>query len=152
MEKPIFTVPRVTILFAAAAMTMGLVTCSSNSASTSANSEPDNQSRTIEPRGEHEPILGNVSGDGACDPTVIDINHERPTAHVTYHGKPGDEIEVIFVFHDEDRTAEHQHFTLKENMTEMQIPSNIENAAISRIDVVAQNGNGIAGSCFIKVA
>ncbi|MEZ2190381.1 hypothetical protein [Corynebacterium sp. CCM 9204] len=40
------------------------------------------------------PILGATSPNGDCAPSMADISHEQPTAHITYIGKPGDEIVV----------------------------------------------------------
>lgn len=31
-----------------------------------------------------DPILGNVSSDGKCDPQVVDIDHQKPVAFITY--------------------------------------------------------------------
>lgn len=55
------------------------------------------------------PLVGNVTADGACDPEVIDIDHERPTMSLIYNvpdGYPEAELTSIVHFTDPTRDAE----------------------------------------------
>ena len=98
-----------------------------------------------------ESILGNVSADGRCDPAVVDIDHEKPTAYITYRGQPGDHVELELVKVDESLEAEIQSFELSDTQNEMQIPTSIPNESISEINVSADGRVGKPGQCVIEV-
>lgn len=98
-----------------------------------------------------EPILGNIGPNGACDESVIAIDHEKPTARITYHGQPGDHIKLTINSNSPEREAETQEFELSSTLTEMQIPTDIPNDTIPNIQVEADGRVGLAGNCVIEV-
>lgn len=98
-----------------------------------------------------EPILGAVGADGACDESVIAIDHEKPTAHITYRGQPGDRIKLTIGSDTSERAAEVQDFELTGKLTEVQVPTTIPNDTIPHIDVEADGRVGRAGHCVITV-
>ncbi|MCX7543083.1 hypothetical protein OS128_09150 [Corynebacterium sp. P5848] len=99
------------------------------------------------------PILGATSPNGDCAPSVADISHEQPTAHITHLGKPGDEISVRITHQTESGPKKDtvQEFTLPEGMVEWQIPTGILNATIHEIVITATVGTGVTGTCRIPV-
>lgn len=77
-----------------------------------------------------DPILGEVDETGACDASIIDINHQKNTAHITYKGQPGDDMFVRIVLLD--GSEESYHCELGRGHTEWQIPTTIFNGDIDR--------------------
>lgn len=102
-------------------------------------------------RSPQDPILGQVSPEGSCDETVIGIDHNRPTAHITYKGQPGDKIKVEIRYNSPEKTPTIQSFELGSMQTEMQLPTGIENSSISNIKVTAEGRVGAPGECTIEV-
>lgn len=100
-----------------------------------------------------ENILGEVSPEGMCDPSVVDIDHERPTAHITYHGQPGDMLEIKISHRSESgHIAEDvQYVEMSSTQIEAQVPTVIQNEDIYGIHVVANGGVGKSGECHIPV-
>ncbi|KQB87088.1 hypothetical protein [Corynebacterium lowii] len=106
----------------------------------------------FEPRDPEAPILGAVSEEGHCDPEVIDIDHERNTPYVTYHGQPGDAITLQFVANDGVTVLEESDFELSSRQTGHHALSGLYNGDISGIHVTANGRVGQAGTCVIPVA
>jgi hypothetical protein len=100
----------------------------------------------------NDPILGNVSSDGKCDPQVVDIDHQKPVAFITYQGQPGDRIEVKIGKESGSEEPETISFEMDSHQTEMQLPTSIPNSSISEISVTAEGRVGKPGECVIEVA
>lgn len=101
------------------------------------------------PRLPDENILGNPKDDGTCDPSIIDINHEKNTAQFTYNGQPGDNISIEMFM--DDGTSNVENFELGSTNTSWQVPTNIYNGDIDYIKVSAVGRVGTPGSCHIHV-
>lgn len=101
------------------------------------------------PRSPEENILGESSDDGLCDPSVIDIDHEKNTAQFTYNGQPGDKISIE-IFMDEG-PSNVEDFELGSTNTSWQVPTSIYNGDIDYINVSATGRVGEPGSCKINV-
>lgn len=114
--------------------------------------EPPAQSKTIPDRPTRsagQPILGAVSHDGLCDPSVVDIDHEKNTAYITYWGDPGDKVTLDILLYG--GKVKNESFKLAPNQRGVHIPSGIYNGDIDRIQVHAEGTTGKPGSCMIAV-
>lgn len=102
------------------------------------------------PRDGDAPVLGASDADGACDPGVIDIDHEKNTPHVTYHGKPGDTVELTYV--ENDGTTTDTTFELEVTATTYSTGAEIFNGDLDRIEVSASGTTGTPGNCVIDIS
>jgi proteasome lid subunit RPN8/RPN11 len=88
--------------------------------------------------------------DGSCDPSVVDIDHESNTPHLTYNGSPGDKVTVRYVLKDgQDEVAD---LELDKSATSVSTSPEIYNGDIDRIDIEAMRDTGESGKCYIEVA
>ena len=135
------------------------VLCSATLLATAASCSPPNErestapSAHLTPRPAGAPILGEVSASGECDPEVIDIDHRKPSADITYNGKPGDRIDIRIVHEPDPGEKQNTDYGIRldEGATGWQIPSGIPNATIHEIVVTAVGGTGMTGECRIPV-
>lgn len=104
----------------------------------------------VAPRDGDAPVLGASDADGACDPGVIDIDHEKNTPHVTYHGKPGDTVELTYV--ENDGTTTDTTFELEVTATTYSTGAEIFNGDLDRIEVSASGTTGTPGNCIIDIS
>lgn len=155
-QKPASAIISITAALTLPLVAGALVSCTAATApetdeASSSSASPSGSSAT--PRANSAPILGAVSPHGNCDPEIIDIDHERPTAHITYTGHEGDHIVVQIRFTDDSGAAQTKdsEFTLAKGMTGMQLPTDVPNDSISEISVSALSGSGQPGTCKIPV-
>ncbi|MDN6324105.1 MAG: hypothetical protein L0J70_01685, partial [Corynebacterium sp.] len=102
------------------------------------------------PRDGDAPVLGASDADGACDPGVIDIDHEKNTPHVTYHGKPGDTVDITYV--ENDGTTTDTTFELEVTATTYSTGAEIFNGDLDRIEVSASGTTSTPGNCVIGIS
>ena len=130
-----------------------LTACSSPATDSAKESTPPGSAKSLPndftPRSPEENILGAPSKDGLCNPSVIDIDHERNTANFFYHGQPGDRISIeIFM---KQGASSVENFELGSTNTSWQLPTNIYNGDIDYVKVSADGRVGKPGSCKIMV-
>ena len=112
-------------------------------------SSSDSPLGNFSPRSPDEAILGKSEAGGLCNPSVIDIDHEKNTAQFEYSGQPGDKISLeIFM---DDGSSESESFELGSTNTSWQVPTSIYNGDIDYIKVSADGRVGKPGSCKIQV-
>ncbi|MCK7638398.1 hypothetical protein [Corynebacterium pygosceleis] len=136
-----------------------LALCSASLLTTAASCSPPNErestvpSTHLTPRPTDAPILGEVSASGDCDPEVIDIDHRKPSADISYTGRPGDAIDIRIVHEPETGGKQNTDYGIRLDggATGWQIPSGIPNATIHEIVVTAVGGTGVPGECRIPV-
>lgn len=107
------------------------------------NSVPKHQDPTAH-------LLGTVGPDGTCDPTVTDIDHEKPTAYLSYEGQPGELVTITFLM--KDGSSSDEKLDLTDQTVKWHIPTDIYNGDIDKIKVVATSHDGETGTCFIPVS
>ena len=142
---------RIALLLASGAFLIAGCSNGQEGADSSPVSLPGSNVPEISVRNPTDPILGDVSPDGKCDESVIGIDHERPTAHITYKGQPGDKIRAEIIFMDDSKESKTQSFEMGSMQDEMQLPTNIPNSSISNIKVNAEGRVGTPGECTIEV-
>ena len=136
-----------------------LAVCSATLLVTAVSCSPPNEressapSAHLTPRPAGSPTLGEVSASGECDPEVIDIDHRKPSADITYTGRPGDAIDIRIVHEPEPGEKQNTDYGIRldEGATGWQIPSGIPNATIHEIVVTTVGGTGTTGECRIPV-
>ena len=113
----------------------------------------------VETRSPNAAILGDVAEDGECDHSVIDIDHEKPTAKITYFGQAGDRVDLKIITNfsgnegfEEEQIDLGRRGAAPQGRLEYQVPTSIPNESIDRIEVAAVAGVGKTGQCFIPVA
>ncbi|ALA68723.1 hypothetical protein [Corynebacterium lactis] len=155
-KQPLSPIHSIAAAVTLALFSGALVSCGAD-APPKAGKGPDDASSVGTSSAPHRPsdapILGVVSPHGDCDPAVVDIDHERPTAHITYTGQEGDHISVKISFTDDNGAGQtkESEFTLAKGMTGMQLPTDVTNDSISEISVAAISGPGQPGTCTIPV-
>lgn len=112
---------------------------------------PADEEAAVPTREPDAPLLGEVSTDGHCDPNVVDIDHEKNTPHLEYHGFPGDHLHLAFVGNDGTTLREHD-IDLPEGSTGHQAISSIYNGDIKHIAVDVTAPDRQAEHCIIPVA
>lgn len=131
-----------------------LVGCSASQEDVNTSLSKDTKEESfsdMEIRNPNDFILGDKSTDGRCDESVIGIDHEQPTADITYRGQPGDKIKAEIRYKDKSKEPTIQSFEMGSTQTEMQLPTNIRNSSISDIKVTAEGRVGVPGECTIEV-
>lgn len=137
-------------LFSSLLLSFALISCSSTNESV-APGENESDLASFVPRSTEENILGRVSQQNECDPSVIDIDHDQFTAMIEFHGQPGDRISLRYIGTDGQETG-HDSFELGSTDTRHVLGTGIPNSDLKQINVEADGRVGKGGTCFIPVA
>lgn len=144
------SLPSLAVLLTVAAL--GLTACSSGDEDTS-------ETTATAPSA---PILGDISDDGACDPEVIDIDHERPTmslVHNVPYGYPEHSLSTMLHYIDPERAPQSGGGGGSKGGSGggvSRLITEFPNADIDFIEVTAtatdEDGNDVTETCTIDVA
>ncbi|HIW92551.1 MAG TPA: hypothetical protein H9870_12940, partial [Candidatus Corynebacterium avicola] len=96
----------VTLAVPLTAAVLALGACSSEDSSKASSTDSPADAST---EASSEPLLGEVSEDGSCDPEIVDIDHESPSMTLIYNaaaGTPENELTTEVHFTDPDREPE----------------------------------------------